>query len=124
MNLHDIATQAIAAVNPPVPFIVKRSMGYTTEPDGHRTPYYQTWNVMLQLQSLDSKELEHMNSMNIGGIMRKVYLDGEWRSVDRRTGGGGDLFVDTDGVEWLFVHALESWPGWTAGVIVKQVPKP
>lgn len=121
MNLHDIAGPVIGVINPPVKFTVKRSEGYTTAADGTRTPYYRSYDLMVQLQSMSSKELQHMNNMNIGGTMRKAYLDGVWQAVDRRTGGGGDLFIDEDGDTWLVASVMEAWPAWTAVVLVKQV---
>jgi hypothetical protein len=121
LNLRS-AARVIQAVNPDRLVDLGISSGYTESTDGTRVPYY-TWaeDVSAQIQALDNKELQHLQMLNIGGILKKIYVFGVIESLDRKWGKGGDL-VRFEGDDWLVVHVNESWNGiWTAATIQKQV---
>jgi hypothetical protein len=120
MNLHEIVSGAIGTVNPHIPATLKTSTGYVTADDGSRTPTYAQKNGMLQVQGLSERELRQMNGLNIAGILRKVYLDGDWHTMVRDTGDGGDLFV-FDTHTWKIVHVMETWPDWSHVIVAQQV---
>lgn len=123
MNLHGIASAAVAAVNPMVPLLLQQSTGYTqvANGDGTQIPAYAApITVMGQVQALDSGELRQVDRLNTGAVLRKVYLNGDWESLVRNAQKGGDLLTLPDGTVWLFVHVLEHWPDWTAAVIAEQ----
>lgn len=120
MNLHAIASGVIAAVNPPIKVTVKRSTGYTTAASGKRTPTYQTTNnVDAQVQGVNAKELEHLNAMNIQGVLRSVHINGDWRGIQRATQSGGDV-LEFGGQTWLVVHVFETWPDWSRVIVALQ----
>lgn len=120
MNLHNIAAPAIGSVNPFVPAQISKSGGYTTTPDGSRVPAYAApVTQRVQKQALSSKELEHMDGLNIQGVLCKAFVNGNWYGVNRVAGQGGDKFVigsDT----WLVVEVLEVWPGWSSVALSLQ----
>lgn len=121
MNLHDIAGPCIASVNPPIQATYRQSLGYSTAPSGTRTPTYaDDITVSIQLQGMSESLIKHMNSLNVGGILRKVYGDGQLSSLVRRTGQGGDIFV-INGVTWLLVQVMEQWPDWCSVIVQQQV---
>ena len=122
MNLHAIVSGAVGTINPPVLCTLAVSTGYTTSPDGTRVPTYATTpNVPAQIQALSYTDLMKMGGLNIEGIRRAVYLNGNIEGVDRAAIKGGDIITEPDGTVWLVAQDLEAWPDWTKLAATKQV---
>lgn len=122
MNLHGFVSGVIGSVNPNVKVTVKRSTGYTTAASGKRTPTYTTTTgVSAQVQGVNAKELAHLNSLNIQGVLRSVHLTGDWRGIQRASSAGGDLLT-FGGFDWLVVHVFETWPDWSRVIVAMQSP--
>lgn len=118
MNLHQIVSGAIGAINPFQTATVEYSSGYATSPDGSQVPQYTTvTGVQVQVQALSAKEIQHLDSLNIQGVMRAIYLNGDVQGVDRPLGKGGDLFTLPTG-KWLATTVLETWDGGWCKVAV------
>ena len=120
MNLHGLASSATGSVNPPTTATIKSSIGSTTDAAGKPSPIYSTATGLIQVHALSAKELEHLNSLNITGVLHKVYATGRINSVMRASGLGGDIF-NFDGFDWLVVRVFESWPEWSAVAVSQQV---
>jgi hypothetical protein len=129
MNLHGIVSGVIGTVNPFVPVTLQQSTGYTTAPDGGRTPTYSASPQSVQVQALSASEIQHLDGLNIQGVMRKAYLNGDWRGVYRATNQGGDLMqfaavsgvpASLQGTTWKVVQVFETWPDWCALAIQLQ----
>jgi hypothetical protein len=132
MNLHAIAAPFINVVNPAIVATWLPSNGYATDPTGMRAPQYDNPVIVsAQVQALSSGELELMEGLNIQGVKRAMYLDGDVKGVDRALGDGGDLIVfdatpdvpaALAGTTWLVSVALEPWDtgGWCKVGVVKQ----
>ena len=126
MNLHGIVSGAIATVNPFVTATLKRSAGYTTAPDGTRTPAFNDMpGIPVQVQALTYSDLQHLDGLNIQGVRRAVYLNGAAMAVVRPLQAGGDLFVFPDctlpeGNTWLVAYVLEAWPDWCKCALTLQ----
>lgn len=120
MNLHGIAAGVIGAVNPMITAIWRKSNGYTKTADFQQVPaYIDAPGTRVQMQGLSAKELQHLNSLNIQGVMRAIHVNGEVQGVARERGQGGDLFVI--GAEtWLVVQVLETWPDWSRVAVCLQ----
>ncbi|MEX3614239.1 MAG: hypothetical protein VB141_10920 [Burkholderia gladioli] len=121
MNLHGVAGPIIAAVNPMIPATVKYSDGYVIDTDRSQIPKYVTVeNVLVQVQALTAKDLQHLDSLNIQGIMRALYLNGNALGVARLLGKGGDLFTFKN-QNWLVTTVLETWEtGWCKVAVTLQ----
>jgi hypothetical protein len=120
MNLHQIASSAIGAVNPFITGTVTPAAAYTTGADFVQVPGYGTpITAQMQVQALSTRDLQHMDSLNIQGNFRKVWLNGNWNGVIRPEGKGGDL-VTFLGQNWLVVSVLEQWPDWTSVAVALQ----
>lgn len=119
MNLHSIANGAISAVNPNVLAVLKQSTGYLTMPDGERVPQYSATYGGIQLQPMSSTDLRRDNFVNIQGVMKSAYLDGNWSAIIRSSIKSGDVFV-IDGHEWKVIAAPENWPDWSKVALVLQ----
>lgn len=122
MNLHGIVSGAIGSINPFVPGTMKISTGYTTSPSGTRTPAFNTLIVSVQIQAMGYKDLQQIDGLNLQGVLRAVYVKGNFNGVNRPKQQGGDMLVigaDT----WLIVQPLEEWADWSKFVVNLQVPK-
>lgn len=121
MNLHNIVSGAIGAINPFQAANVQYSNGYMTAADGSQVPsYIEVDNVQVQVQALTAKELQHLASLNIQGVMKALYLNGNSQGVVRPLGQGGDLFTLVSGT-WLVTTVLETWDtGWCKVAVTLQ----
>jgi hypothetical protein len=122
VNLRSIANSATRAVNPNVTGSVMQSTGYTTGPDGSRTPTYDTvTGVSFQTQPLSTADLLQLDALNIQGVTRKVYANMQIKGVERAAGTGGDLLVFS-GETWLASAILEPFDqsGWCSVGVTQQ----
>lgn len=126
MDLHSLASPIIGIVNPPTPAKLYKSTGFTTNADGRQVPTYASpIQGRIQVQGMSGGALQHANNMNITGVLRKVYLGGDWESVVRTMLKGGDKFVFShagivDGT-WLVATVMETWPDWCCVIAQLQV---
>jgi len=121
VNLHQIVSGAIGAVNPFVLISVQVSTGYATNPDGSRTPSYTTvCGVSAQVQQLTGEDLRHLDALNIQGSTRKIYVNGNIDAIVRFAERGGDVVTLPNGTQWLTTTVLERWPDWTAVAVTMQ----
>lgn len=112
MNLHGIAGPIIAAVNPMILATIKYSNGYEIGPGRKQIPKYRVVpDVQAQVQPLSAGDLKHLESQNIQGVQRSVYLYGDIQGVVRPAEKGGDLLV-FGGQVWLVTAVFETWPDW------------
>lgn len=125
--MHSLVRGAIQAVNTDIAGTLRRSTGYTTLPGGKREPTYADTTGSIQVQALSSTELKHINDLNIQGVIRKVYMYGDWGGPIRADATGGDLlaFPRVKGgpaVTWKIVTTFETWTdsGWCAVGVVLQ----
>lgn len=125
MNLHGIVAAAIGTVNPFVAATVKQPNGYTTNDDGVQVPAYVDTAVRAQVQSLTFTDLQKLDGMNIEGVKRAVYLNGDVPAVIRQLTSGGAMLVFPTGTlyegdVWLCTMVLEQWPDWCKIAITLQ----
>lgn len=126
MNLHQIVRGPISAINPDVTGRVHINTGSATAGDGTRSPVYAApYDVQMQFQPLSPVDLRQIDSLNIQGVDRAVYVNGAIRGVERKGGKGGDLLY-AFGAYWLVVVMLEPWDGagWTKVGVAQQLTGP
>lgn len=121
MNLHGIAAPMVGIVNPFVTAQLIVSLGNTTNADGSITPNYATpVSIQVQAQELSFKELQHIENLNLQGIMKSIYCPGTVQAVNRLAGTGGDkIVIGTD--TYLAVAISEQWPDWVRVIGQLQV---
>ncbi|MEG2551379.1 MAG: hypothetical protein RSA68_03965 [Hafnia sp.] len=93
--------------------------GFTTLPGGKRAPSYNSVDVIVQLQELSSTDLRQVDSVNIQGILRSAYLNGNFNGVNRPEQKGGDILMIGE-EKWLVVKVPELWPDWCRVIINLQ----
>lgn len=123
MDLHSIVSGVVGTINPFVPATIQVSIGYTTSDDGTRVPQYDTINVSAQVQALTYADLRQIDSLNLNGTRRAIYLKGAFNGTVRPQSKGGDLITLTDGPNagvWLVAMVLEQWPDWCKVVTTLQ----
>ncbi len=120
MNLHALASGAIAAVNPFVTVSIQQSTGYTTASDGTRTPTFPTPSGSAQVQPLSFSDIQHADALNLQGSRRKVYVNGAMNGLVRFQMKGGDLVTLPDGSVWIVAFVSEQWPDWVSAVVTLQ----
>ena len=125
MNLHQIASGYVSAVNPMVTVSVQRSNGYTTSADGTRVPVYVTpVNMSAQIQALQYNDILQLDGLNLTGERRAIYINGNWEAIVRPDGRGGDIITFPDGSIWLVVFLFENWQsqdGWVKLAVTRQI---
>jgi len=112
MNVHGMVADVIGNVNPNRVITCKRSIGYTKGANYQQTPEYRNIMVLANIQALSGTEIQRLNSLNIQGILKAIYVHGKFDAIVRMSGKGGDLF-QFDRQTWLAVHVLENWESWT-----------
>lgn len=127
MRLRTIANGAIQGINRDQQIMWVQNIGYTTAPDGTRTPGQTSTPVNANVQALSGTDLRHMDGLNIQGVMRSVYLYGDVEGIVRAQGRGGDMlqFPMTPGSDvqnWLVTQVMESWPHWCRVIVTLQNP--
>ncbi|MGE1402271.1 hypothetical protein ACMFFG_14560 [Citrobacter freundii] len=121
MNIHKIANSAIRRVNPNTSAILKKYAGETTGPGRKPVPsYLPDQNVTIQLQPISRGDMQHVDGLNIQGLAKVIYVNGNYFSVQREMEQGGDIFV-INGEQWLVVEPVELWPDWCRLIAVLQV---
>lgn len=119
MNLRGIANRATSGINPNTPVVIRKATGYTTDASGERIATYTTIDTTAQIQSLTADELQQVNMLNMQGVKRAAYLNGDWRGVVRTDGAGGDLMT-FGGDTWKIILAIETWPDWSKVALCLQ----
>lgn len=116
MNLHSLASNFISVVNPPVPCQIQVNTGAITNPDGTQTPGYASQiTVQAQVQPLSQNDLRQVESLNLQGTLRSIYINGNVDGVVRVTAKGGDLITVLAGPNaglYLVNKVEEAWPDW------------
>lgn len=117
MNLQAIANGVITAVNPNFPATLYVSTGNTVV-DFVQTPTYAQQPVSAQVQPLTSGDLRQLDSLNIQGAQKAIWINGAALGISRIKKRGGDLIVFADGAlpegnTWLVLASLEQWGGST-----------
>jgi hypothetical protein len=121
VNLYGLVAGLVGAINPNIPIILQQSNGYTTNPDGSRSPAYSSGvQIIGQVQPLTYTDLQKVDGLNIQDEKRKVYVSHAVNGVVRLSRDGGDLVTLPDGTIWKVAQVLEAWPDWTSFAIVLQ----
>jgi hypothetical protein len=125
-NLRQLANNSTRVVNPNVPATLYVSAGYTIGSDFVQVPGYNQASVTAQVQPLSSGDVRLLDSLNIQGANKKVFLNGTALAIDRVLKFGGDLIVFPDGTlpegtTWKILASLEQWnTTWCMVAIILQ----
>ncbi|MDE2442355.1 MAG: hypothetical protein KGP14_15165, partial [Betaproteobacteria bacterium] len=94
MNLNAIVAPLVSAITPSVQAVWSPSLGYTTAANGTRVPSYAApVCISIAVQALTGPDLDHVDAMNLQGVKRAAYIDGQVEGVNRPALKGGDLIT-------------------------------
>ena len=132
INVRGIANAAIQAVNPNIPVIVLMPNGYVIDPDTLlQVPGYTETAAQGQLQALDGDDNRQIDSLNIQGTIRAMYLYGSIAGVmrpDQQPSANVRFTSNEGGItaerEWNVFKVLETWSAWCKVAIVLQEVTP
>lgn len=126
-NLRATANSVTRIINPNFPATLAISTGNVVGPDFVQIPTYDQINIFAQVQPLSSKDLRQLDSLNIQGAEKAIYLNGVALGVNRIKQRGGDLVIFAPGTlpegdNWLVLASLEQWGGgvWAKVAVVLQ----
>lgn len=129
INLRAMANSITSAINPNIPAVLKRSIGYVTDDAGVRVNTFTEQNIVIQSQSMTSKELQLVESLGLQGYTRAVHLNGNIEGLRRHVEQGADILTfkqhdDAEPMDWLVVQVMESWPNWCRVLLCRQAKVP
>ncbi len=134
LNLHNAVRGMIQAVNADISATYLQSTGYTLNASGQQVATYaQAQTVQIQVQPPSGRDLQHMEFLNLQGVVRTVFLYSNPQAVDRINVQGGDLlqFPQFHGEpvdNWLVTYVDQTWDvgltGWTKLIVTLQTDRP
>lgn len=132
MNLRAVANSVTSAVNPNVAAKLFISTGNTIV-NYKQVPAYDKAAISAQVQPLTSGDIRLLDSINIQGAQKTIFISGTALAISRIKQRGGDLIVFADGVmpegnTWLVLASIEQWSqsGWCRVAVILQddIPDP
>lgn len=129
INVRAIANRATSGINPNISATVLLCNGTTQLPGYKRAPNYSELpGIIIQVQALGVKDVDHLNSMNISAADYSCYAPMQLTAVDRKTQNGGDMVKFTDPATgstdtYLVTAIFEGWrgAGWCRVALTKQI---
>lgn len=119
MNLFSITAGYVGAVNPPQRLTVQVSNGSKPGPGNRRVPTYgPPFTTTGDVQPMTWKDIQMVEGLNLQGVRRSIYINGQVDGLVRAENKGGDLITDPYGRVWLVAMVLEQWddgpngPSW------------
>ena len=126
MNLRAIANSLTRGINPNnTTAILAKNDGYTVAAGGIKTPKYIESTIEIQTQSIESKDLQHLNLTAQQGQYNFVYANGLISAQRRNLDKGEDLlkfksYGENEVSTWKVTKVMESYPDWVK-VLVHRV---
>lgn len=123
MNLHQIVSSAISAVNPFQDITLIQSSGYVVDEYGDSEPM-NCLKIQLKadVQPISSEDIKYINNYNESTIYRKFWVNGSVHSLNRPLHKGGDIII-WNGQKYKTQSVPEDWQtvGWTCFIGVLQL---
>lgn len=128
INLRGIANAAIQSINPNQQITIGLPNGYAIDPDTLiQIPAYTTMVAPGNVQTLSSDDLKQVDSLNIEGTLRCIYLYGNFNGILRPDNQPNVTMTfvtnesgETRAREWNVFKVLEVWSTWCKVAVVLQ----
>ena len=113
MNLRGIANSVITSVNPNQKAILKINIGNMVDDTGNQIPKFEEKEITVQPQSIETKDLEHLNLISQQGQFLYAYASGQISGLRRSQGLGTEMLIFTaygeaNPSEWVVKRVIES----------------
>lgn len=116
MNLHEIASNAINAVNPFQPVVITPREDYIVNEFGEAEPLQNaSYTIMAQVQPMQSEDIKFINNYNQSSVYKAFWVSANTFGVNRPMLRGGDK-VEWNGKTFDVVNMPEDWYetcGWS-----------
>ena len=125
MNLRGIANGVITSVNPNQKAILKINIGNTVDETGNQIPQFEEKEIAVQPQSIETKDLEHLNLISQQGQFLYAYASGKISGLRRSQGMGTEMLIFTaygegSPSEWVVKRVIESYSDWVKVLLCRQ----
>lgn len=125
MDLQAITSAACQVITPPDIATVKISTGHSLPDEaGLMKPQFSIiTNVRVDVQAMSTTDLDMVDGLNLTGIKRSIYLQGQFAGLQRPNNKGGDLIIIASGANrgtWLVAITLENWADWCRVAVTLQ----
>lgn len=125
INVRAIANRAIQCINPNVTAVLMANEGFDTDDSGYQVPKYSEHSISMQLQSLSTQDLEHLNLINQQGQFIYGYAKGQIEAIRRVTQKGADkirftAYSESKEADWLVTKVIESYSDWVKVLLWRQ----
>ena len=125
MNLSGMANSVISGVNPNQKAVLKINTGSIVDDSGKVKPSFTQEDITIQLQSLSTADLEHLNLVTQQGQFIYAYIAGQLAGVRRSQGKGAERVIFTaygeiETSEWFVKQVVESYPQWCKVLLWRQ----
>lgn len=124
INVRGMANALTQGVNPNISAVLRVNDGYTVNDYGEQIPVYAEESIEIQPQSLESKELDHLDLINRQGEFIAVYAYGDINAIRRwlQKGASQLLFKpygEAMDVTWNVDKVLESYSTWVRLLLMR-----
>lgn len=125
INVRSLANIAIQVVNKNIPAVLMANEGYQTDDAGVNTAKFVNYDILVQLQSLSTQDLEHLGVINQQGQFIYGYARGQISALRRPKEKGADKMMfkaygEDEKSEWLVTQVIESYPTWVKVLLWRQ----
>lgn len=124
MNLHEIVSSAINAINPFQTITIKSRGTYTVNEYGERTAVEgASKTVLADVQPLSSEDIKFINNYNQSSIYRSFWVSEDVSGINRPLAKAGDI-VTWNGDTYYVMGMKEDWYatcGWNHFIGVLQL---
>ncbi|WP_432784681.1 hypothetical protein AAEX37_01958 [Oligella sp. MSHR50489EDL] len=125
MNLRQIANSITSGVNPNIEAIMRINTGFVVDDAGEQVASFIEEPVVIQTQSLSTKDLEHLNLVAQQGQFLYAYTNGRVSALRRALGKGSERLIfkpygENAVVEWVVTQVIESYPNWVRVLLWRQ----
>ena len=126
VNLHEIASSAINAVNPFQSITITSREDYTVNDYGEAVPTEKgSVTVMAQVQPIDSDDIQFINNYNQSSEYKSFWISSDVFGLNRPLLKGGDK-ITWNGNEYFVTDVPEEWyetAGWVHVIGCLQLKK-
>lgn len=126
MNLHNIVSSVINAVNEPQEIKITPRQDYTVNEYGEAVSGFKTaYTVIADVQPVMSEDIKNINNYNESSIYKAFWVDGEVNGLNRIEVKGGDK-IEWNGRTFFVTSVPEGWNdtcGWTHFIAVEKLGK-
>lgn len=124
MNLHEVVSSAINAINPFQEISITSRGGYFTNEYGEREALEnETITVMADIQPISSEDIKFINNYNQSSIYKSFYVSSDVHGINRPMAKSGDI-VKWNGQTYYVSSLKEGWYdtcGWNHFIGVLQL---